>query len=89
MQHEEMVEGPKVREVRESSGMSIRQLATKTGVDRTKISRWERGTGVRMIREAIVVANALGCTVEELFGALEEENNAGASNNGHTQRHSE
>ena len=68
MENESMVDNPKVREIRESAGMSIRQLATKTGVDRTKISRWERGTGIRMIREAIVVATALGCSVEQLFG---------------------
>ena len=85
MEREAMVEQPKVREVRESSGMSIRQLATKTGVDRTKISRWERGTGIRMIREAIMVASALGCSVEQLFGAdLEElEAEAAKHNNGH------
>lgn len=63
----------KVREVREASGMSIRQLANKTGVDRTKISRWERGTGVRMIHEAIMVAAALGTDVESLFGETQGE----------------
>lgn len=58
---------PCVRRIREATGLSIRQLATNTGVDRTKISRWERGEGVRMIREAIIVARALDTSVEDLF----------------------
>lgn len=58
---------PKVREIREGHNLSIRQLALRTDVDRTKISRWERGEGTRMIREAVQVAKSLGTTVEELF----------------------
>lgn len=58
---------PKLRTIRRESGLSIRQLASETSVDRTKISRWERGDGTRMIREAIKVAKALNTTVEELF----------------------
>lgn len=58
---------PRLRIVRKEAGLSIRQLAGETGVDRTKISRWERGDGTRMIREACKVAKALGTSVEELF----------------------
>ena len=58
---------PKVRQIRENAGISIRQLANNAGVDRTKISRWERGEGLRMIREACMVAESLNTSVESLF----------------------
>jgi len=47
--------------------ISIRRLASQTGVDRTKISRWERGRCLSSIKQAIVVARALDTSVEELF----------------------
>jgi transcriptional regulator with XRE-family HTH domain len=62
---------PSLRVIREQAGWSIRQLGEHIGIDRTKISRWERGHGVRMIREAIKVAAALNSTVEECFSADE------------------
>lgn len=58
---------PRLRTVRKEANLSIRQLAGETGVDRTKISRWERGDGTRMIREAVKVAKALGSSVEDVF----------------------
>jgi len=58
---------PKVKSIRSNAGLSIRQLAANSSVDRTKISRWERGQGLRMIREAVAVAKTLGTSVEDLF----------------------
>jgi transcriptional regulator with XRE-family HTH domain len=58
---------PMFRRLREQTGLSIRQVALAAAIDRTKISRWERGQSVRMIREAINVGKVLGLTVEQLF----------------------
>lgn len=59
---------PRLKAIRQNVGLSIRQLAANSGVDRTKISRWERGTGLNMIRESIIVAKTLGTNVETLYG---------------------
>ena len=59
---------PALKSVRMEAGMSIRQLAKKAGIDRTKIGRWESGRCLRILHDAMATARTLGTDVATLFG---------------------
>lgn len=62
-----------IKNAREAKGLSIRALAEQSGVERTKIQRWEKGKGFLLIGDAIRLAKCLGSTVEDLFRAADDE----------------
>ena len=61
-------------ERRKELGLKQEDLADALGVNRSTICRYERGLidGIPY-KHGIKLANALGCTTEELFGISEEE----------------
>ena len=64
-----MISGAKLRFARQARGYSQQQLAGMAGVSRQAVSAVESGQSDPSLRVAIALAQALGMTVEELFGA--------------------
>jgi len=60
--------GPRLRLARQARGFSQQQLAGMTGVSRQAVSAVEAGHSDPSLRVAFALAQALGMTVEELFG---------------------
>lgn len=54
---------------RKELGLTVMALAKKSGVNKAIISRIERGEGANTgMQSAIKIAQALGCTVEQIAG---------------------
>ncbi len=64
-----MVSVAKLRFARQARGYSQQQLAGMAGVSRQAVSAVESGQSDPSLRVALALAQALGVTVEELFGA--------------------
>jgi putative molybdopterin biosynthesis protein len=64
-----MISGAKLRFARQARGFSQQQLAGMAGVSRQAVSAVESGQSDPSLRVALALAQALGVTVEELFGA--------------------
>ena len=60
--------GPRLRLARQARGFSQQQLAGMAGVSRQAVSAVEAGHSDPSLRVAFALAQALGMTVEELFG---------------------
>ena len=59
--------GNRIREARESKGLTQAELAGLVGVSRKTVNTVENGVFVPSTIVALKLAAALGCTVEELF----------------------
>ncbi len=59
--------GNRIREARESKGLTQAELAGQVGVSRKTVNTVENGVFVPSTIVALKLAAALGCTVEELF----------------------
>jgi molybdate-binding protein/DNA-binding XRE family transcriptional regulator len=64
-----MISGARLRFARQARGYSQQQLAGMAGVSRQAVSAVESGLSDPSLRVALALAQALGMTVEELFGA--------------------
>jgi putative molybdopterin biosynthesis protein len=60
--------GPRLRLARQARGFSQQQLAGMAGVSRQAVSAVEAGHSDPSLRVAFALAQALGMTIEELFG---------------------
>jgi putative molybdopterin biosynthesis protein len=65
----ELVTGTRLRLARQARGFSQQQLAGMAGVSRQAVSAVESGQSDPSLRVALALAQALGLTVDELFGA--------------------
>jgi putative molybdopterin biosynthesis protein len=63
-----MISGAKLRFARQTRGFSQQQLAGMAGVSRQAVSAVESGQSDPSLRVALALAQALGMTVDELFG---------------------
>lgn len=59
--------GMRVREIRQEKGMTMKELAAKSGLPYSQISRIELGQVNTSIDSAGVIAKALGVELKELF----------------------
>ncbi|MBE6933677.1 MAG: helix-turn-helix transcriptional regulator [Ruminococcaceae bacterium] len=60
--------GYKIKDIRESLGLTQEQLAEKSGVSRTIISGLENGTDRATTTKTLLkIASALGTTVDQFF----------------------
>lgn len=57
----------KLREIRKSKGLMQAELAKKIGISTMSYQRYEKGKRVPSVNHAILIAEALNSTVEELF----------------------
>lgn len=70
-----------IRKLRKRRFMTLEQLAAKSGVGRVNINRYELGTVEPGVHNAIKIARALGCTVEQLVADEEGETADGETEN--------
>ncbi|MGI9005547.1 MAG: substrate-binding domain-containing protein [Streptosporangiaceae bacterium] len=66
-----MTSGARLRLARQARGFSQQQLAGMAGVSRQAVSAVESGLSDPSLRVALALTQALGMTVEELFGSAE------------------
>jgi len=59
--------GHRVRELRETRGLSQEELAFRAGVHRTYLGGIERGERNPALKNIAAIAEALGVTLSELF----------------------
>lgn len=57
-----------IRERRMEAGLTQVELATRLSVNQTAVSQWERGTALPSGEKLPELANALGCTIDALYG---------------------
>lgn len=62
------VSAPKIKQAREDSGLSIRELAEKTGLSPTTIQQAESGKRVPKVNTLEKIANACGVSIADLQG---------------------
>lgn len=58
---------PKIRERRMEKYMSQKDVAVKSGVDESQLSQYEKGRRTPTLENAIKIAKAIGCHVDELY----------------------
>ena len=63
----------RLKEIRERKGVSVKELAERSGVGEALISQIERGDFVPSVATLIQLARALGVTLRELLGEEREE----------------
>ena len=66
--------GTRIREIRRSRSMTQADLAEKSGVEPSNISHIERAATKLSLPTLIRIANALGCTLDELVYSNLERN---------------
>lgn len=54
--------------LRKAKSMSQMQLAEQMHTDRSTIAKWETGAAMPSAAKLPLLASALGCTIDELFG---------------------
>lgn len=62
-----------LKQLRVQRGLTLEQLAQSSGLTRSYLSKVERGMSSPSIESALSISNALGISVEKLFGHREEE----------------
>jgi transcriptional regulator with XRE-family HTH domain len=60
--------GQRIRELRDQKGLTQEGLARKADVTLGAVRKWERGTRTPSFDMAIRLAEALGCSLDELAG---------------------
>ena len=63
----------RIRPIRERMGISQLQLAVELGVNQTAVSQWERGAAFPACEKLPALAEALACTIDDLFSDTEAE----------------
>ena len=63
----------KIKELRLNKGWSQEELAKESGAGRISIIRYEYNERIPQVDVASRIANALGCTIDELLGEKEDE----------------
>ena len=63
----------RVREYRERSGFTQQQLAEKIQENRATIAKWEIGSAFPRAEKLPALADALNCSIDDLFGRGKEE----------------
>ena len=61
-----------IRTKRKEKKLSQQDLASLIGVNQTAVSQWERGVSMPSLDKAEMIAQALGCTIDDLFGRGKE-----------------
>jgi transcriptional regulator with XRE-family HTH domain len=62
--------GSRLREIRESRGMTLTALARQAGLSRSFYTQVEYGRQTISVERAFTLANVLGVEMTELFGAF-------------------
>lgn len=57
----------KLGALRKAAGLTQQELADQLGVNRTVITNWETGVNITPTKYLLALAEALGCSVEDLL----------------------
>lgn len=57
----------RIRELRELAGMTQQQVADSMGVLQSAVSNWESEVALPRARQLPLLAQVLGCSIDELF----------------------
>ena len=57
----------RIRELRKKAGLTMTQLADRTGVTHPSVVAWEQGRKLPSADKLPVIAAALGCKIDDLF----------------------
>lgn len=57
-----------IRTCRELAGLTASELAQRIGVTRAAVSRWEAGLDAPSAARLPLLADVLGCTIDQLYG---------------------
>lgn len=57
----------RIAELRKAAGLTQKMLSKQLGIERSTVAKWEAGETNPRAEKLPDVANALGCTVNELF----------------------
>lgn len=68
-----------IEQKRKAKNLTQKQLAEICGTSQNNISRYETGARSPSLKDAKVLANALGCSIDELLQEPEEETAASAA----------
>lgn len=63
-----VVSGAIVRQRREQTGVSGREVARDAGVSHSMLARWEQGVHDPPLTHAVAIARVLGLRLDELMG---------------------
>lgn len=77
--------GQRLKRLRKATGMSQPQLAEKMEVPVSTIRNWEQDRRVPRLDTAVILARALGVTLDELAGAIGETANQSPASEGSDQ----
>ncbi len=58
----------KIRKFREAAGFTMTELAVRMGVSVATVSRWESGEDSPAAPRLPLLADTLGCTIDQLYG---------------------
>lgn len=61
-----------MRAERARSGMTVDEIASKVGVSKIQVYRWEHGTQEPMAGNIIKLASIYGCSVDYLMGLTDD-----------------
>ncbi|WP_370812696.1 helix-turn-helix domain-containing protein [Butyricicoccus pullicaecorum] len=64
-----------IKEYRERCGFTQQQLAEKIQENRATIAKWEIGSAFPRAEKLPTLADALHCSIDDLFGRGKEEHN--------------
>lgn len=62
-----------IRDCRVKAGLTQAELAIRIGVDRTSVVKWETGSASPRAGKLLEIADAVGCTVDELLSPAQEQ----------------
>lgn len=58
----------RIKELREAANLRQKQVAEHMGVLQSAVSNWETEAALPKARQLPILAEVLGCTIDELFG---------------------
>lgn len=61
-----------IRKIRESIGISTKELADRMGVSPQAVGKWERGESFPAAAQLPSLAKILGCSIDALFDGEEQ-----------------
>ena len=69
----------KIRELRQARGLSQARLAEDVGVSKPAVCKWETGVSVPRTELLPLLARVLDCSIDELFGGDQQDNQGEAA----------
>lgn len=62
----------RIKELREAANLQQKQVAVHMGVLQTAVSNWENEVALPKARQLPLLAQVLGCSIDDLFVPLED-----------------